>query len=196
MVHLFNRNAIAGYLGMSLVAATWIAPDAAMAETDRQMICGDTANYVKRRLGSGQSDNLCQVYKGKVMLVVNTASRCAFTDQYEDLQQLYGKYRDRGFVVIGFPSNQFANQEPGTEKSIKNFCTLTYNVEFPMYAKTKVRGDDADPFYKALAEAAGEAPRWNFHKYLIDRGGALKGSYGSRINPQSSLMVQDIERLF
>ena len=196
MVHLFNTNTIAGYLGMSLVAATWIAPDTAMAETDKQMICGDTANYVNRRLGSGQSDNLCQVYTGKVMLVVNTASRCAFTDQYEDLQQLYGKYRDRGFVVIGFPSNQFANQEPGTEKSIKNFCTLTYNVEFPMYAKTKVRGEDADPFYKALAEAAGEAPRWNFHKYLIDRGGALKGSYGSRINPQSSLMVEDIERLF
>ena len=196
MVHLNDRKAMAGYLGMSLVAATWTAPDTAMAETDKQMICGDKANYVKRKLGSGRSDNLCQVYKAKVMLVVNTASRCAFTDQYEDLQQLYGKYHDRGFVVIGFPSNQFANQEPGTEKSIKDFCTLTYNVEFPMYAKTKVRGDDADPFYKALAEAAGEAPRWNLHKYLIDRGGALKGSYGSRINPQSSLMVQDIERLF
>lgn len=129
------------------------------------------------------------------MLVVNTASRCAFTDQYEGLEKLYSRYRERGLVVIGFPSNDFGNQEPGSEGSIKEFCRLTYGVRFPMYAKSRVSGDNADPFYRALAQAAGTPPRWNFHKYLIDRDGRLAGSYNSFVAPESDRLIDAIEGL-
>ena len=147
-----------------------------------------------RRLASEQEDNFCEVYKGQVVLVVNTASRCGYTDQYDDLEKLYAEYKDRGLTVIGFPSNDFGNQEPGTEKKIKNFCRLTYGVQFPMYAKTRVKGDNADPLYKKLSEVSGQVPRWNFHKYLINRNGQLVGSYRSNIEPYNSTIIQEIEK--
>lgn len=130
-----------------------------------------------------------------MLLVVNTASRCGYTYQYEDLEKLYAEYQDRGLVVVGFPSNDFANQERGKEKSIKKFCRLTYGVRFPMYAKTRVKGKDADPLYQTLASAAGQSPRWNFHKYLIDRDGRLAGSYNSSVEPRSDRLVDAIEQL-
>ena len=129
------------------------------------------------------------------MLVVNTASRCAYTDQYDGLEKLYANYRDRGLVVIGFPSNDFGGQEPGTEKVIKEFCRLTYGVKFPMYAKTRVTGEDAAPIYKALYRATNQPPRWNFHKYLIGRDGTVIGSYNPSTAPQSRTLTSAIERL-
>ncbi len=157
------------------------------------LVCNDNQEFNVRRLDSTQTENICETYRGKVLLVVNTASRCGFTDQYADLEQLYADYREQGLEIAGFPSNDFGNQEPGSEGSIKSFCRLTYGVRFPMYAKTRVRGEAADPFYKALADAAGTEPRWNFHKYLLDRDGKLVGSFGSSTNPQGSKMIKAIE---
>lgn len=184
-----------GYLATVALAFYWLTPLPAHAERDKRPICNENSRYSKRQLNSDQVDNLCQTHRGKVILVVNTASRCAFTDQYEGLEKLYSRFRERGLVVIGFPSNDFANQEPGSEASIKQFCRLTYGVQFPMYAKTRVTGEDADPFYRALAEAAGGPPRWNFHKYLIDRDGRLAGSYSSFVAPQSDKLIKAIEGL-
>jgi glutathione peroxidase len=152
-------------------------------------------DYDARRLGGDDVVNLQSTYGGKVVLVVNTASQCAFTGQYEGLEALYTKYRDRGLVVLGFPSNDFGNQEPGTEEQIKEFCRLTYSVKFPMFAKTRVRKGDADPFFQGLGEAAGRFPKWNFHKYLIDRDGRLADDFLSFTSPQSDTVIEAIERL-
>jgi glutathione peroxidase len=131
----------------------------------------------------------------KVVLVVNTASRCAYTPQYEGLEKLYERYRDRGLVVAGFPSNDFAGQEPGTEQDIRNFCRLTYGVQFPMFEKVHVRGSSVDPFYQHLARETGVTPRWNFHKYLIDRNGRVIASFPSQIKPDDRRLVDKIEEL-
>jgi glutathione peroxidase len=184
-----------GYLALLAMPLFWLTPTPSHGEPHERSICDENSSYSKRQLNSDQVDNLCQAHQGKVMLVVNTASRCAFTDQYEGLENLYSRYRDRGLVVIGFPSNDFANQEPGSEASIKQFCRLTYGVQFPMYAKSRVSGENADPFYRALATAAGGAPRWNFHKYLIDRNGKLAGSYTGFVEPESEKLIQAIEGL-
>ena len=157
--------------------------------------CPDTLNFSMRTLAGNQEINLCQEYAGKVILVVNTASKCAFTPQYDGLEKLYSEYKDRGMVVLGFPSNDFGGQEPGTEKQIQTFCRLTYGVEFPMFEKTRVRKGAAGPFYERLAQESGEYPRWNFHKYLIDREGKLVGSFGSSVKPQSGKLVKAIEEL-
>lgn len=175
--------------------ASLLFPTQLPADPDKGQICGAEERFMHRRLGSDQQDNLCEVYAGKVLLVVNTASRCAFTGQYEGLENLYAEYQSKGLEVVGFPSNDFGNQEPGDEQSIKKFCRLTYGVKFPMYAKTRVKGEDADPFYAALARAAGHSPRWNFHKYLIDRQGRLVGSYSSFVKPQSETLTKAIEKL-
>jgi glutathione peroxidase len=183
------------FAALTGLAAAWMVPSAVHAGQENQRICYDGVDYSHRRLDSDQRENLCEAHSGKVLLVVNTASRCAFTDQYEGLEKLYAQYRDQGLVVIGFPSNDFASQEPGNEKSIKNFCRLTYGVKFPMYAKTVVKGEQADPLYKALAQASGSPPRWNFYKYLIDREGRLVESYSSFTKPQSSALTEAIEKL-
>jgi glutathione peroxidase len=146
--------------------------------------CAETLDFDKRRLAGDEVVKLCEAYQGKVVLIVNTASKCAYTDQYEGLERLYERYRDRGLVVIGFPSNDYGGQEPGTEKQIKTFCRLTYSVKFPMFEKTHAREDVADPLYRKLGELAGEYPRWNFHKYLLDREGRLVGSYRSSVTPE------------
>jgi glutathione peroxidase len=148
-----------------------------------------------RRLNSDERVNLAEAYPGKVVLIVNTASRCAFTDQYEGLEALYAAYRDRGLVILGFPSNDFGNQEPGSEKQIQDFCRLTYSVRFPMFAKTTVTEGRADPLFTGLGDAAGRYPEWNFHKYLLDREGRLVGDYLSRTSPQSRTLISAIEAL-
>ena len=181
--------------GAVMLASSWLASAQELTDQSSAKICGDTTSYAVRNLDSEEKVNFCEAYKDKVVLVVNTASRCGYTYQYEDLEKLYSEYRDRGFVVVGFPSNDFGNQEPGKEKQIKTFCRLTYGVQFPMHAKTRVKGEDADPLYRSLAEAAGQSPRWNFHKYLIDREGKLGGSYGSAVEPRSSALIEAIERL-
>ena len=127
--------------------------------------------------------------------MVNTASKCGFTPQYEALEAMHARYRGRGFAVLGFPSNDFMGQEPGTEKQIQEFCTLTYGVKFPMFEKVHVKGNQVTPFYRDLARATGEAPKWNFHKYLIDRNGKVVASYGSRTRPDDPALVARLEAL-
>ena len=157
--------------------------------------CPETLNHTVKPLGGGEPVNLCNEYLGKVVLVVNTASYCAFTPQYEGLEALYGKYRDRGLVVLGFPSNDFGGQEPGSERQIKDFCRLTYGVEFPMFEKTHAARHSAGPIYRILGELAGEYPRWNFHKYLVSRDGELVASFPSAVRPEDPRLVSTIEGL-
>lgn len=156
---------------------------------------GTLLDHEVRRLGSDERVNLQQAYAGKVVLIVNTASKCAFTGQYEGLEALYAKYRERGLVILGFPSNDFGSQEPGTEQQIQDFCRLTYSVKFPMFAKTSVRKGQADPLFEGLAQAAGRYPKWNFHKYLLDRDGRMVDDFLSWTSPQSGTVVDAIEKL-
>ena len=166
-----------------------------MASVVATAACPATLDFQVRPLGEEQPLRLCDAYRGKVVLVVNTASKCAYTPQYDGLETLYERFRERGLVVLGFPSNDFANQEPGNEAQIKEFCRLTYGVRFPMFAKTRVTERSADPLYRALGGLAGEYPRWNFHKYLLDREGNLVGSFSSRVAPDDRALVQQIESL-
>lgn len=157
--------------------------------------CSPVLDFEQRRLAGDEKVRLCDAYRGKVLLVVNTASKCAFTGQYEGLEAIYRKYKDRGFEVLGFPSNDFGSQEPGTEKQIQDFCRLTYSVEFPMFEKIHVRKGKADPLFAALAEQAGAYPKWNFYKYLIDREGRVVDYFSSMTSPQSGRLVSAIEKL-
>ncbi len=147
-----------------------------------------------RRLASTDEVNLCEAYSGKVVLVVNTASKCGNTPQYDGLEKLYDQYGEEGLVVLGFPSNDFMGQEPGSEENIEEFCRLTYGVEFPMFEKTSVKKDNADPFYVALAESSGTYPTWNFHKYLIGRDGELISDFSPRTQPYDDKLVAAIEQ--
>ncbi|MFI4988417.1 MAG: glutathione peroxidase [Alphaproteobacteria bacterium] len=136
-------------------------------------------------------------YRGKPVLVVNTASECGFTPQYKELEALWRKYSARGLVVLGVPSNDFGGQEPGSAAEIKNFCTLNYGIDFPLAGKERVIGADAHPFYRWVASELGEdaAPRWNFHKYLVGPDGELAGMWPSRVAPGSAEIVREIEAL-
>ena len=144
------------------------------------------------RLQDEKPQSLCQ-YSGKVVVVVNTASFCGFTSQYEGLEALYAKYRDKGLVVLGFPSNDFA-QETGSNKEIADFCENTFGVKFPMFAKSVVAGKDANPLFRQLAAKTGTAPRWNFYKYVISRNGQSVESFNSMADPASRRFVQEIEK--
>ena len=147
-----------------------------------------------RLLDEEQQVNLGEAYKGKVLLIVNTASKCGFTGQYDGLEKLYERYREDGLMVLGFPSNDFAGQEPGSEKQIQDFCRLTYGVKFPMFEKSGVKKTNASALYQRLGEAAGY-PRWNFHKYLVDSRGRLVGSYGSSVVPESGPLYEHVKSL-
>jgi glutathione peroxidase len=148
-----------------------------------------------RRLASKEVVNLQKEYGGKVLLVVNTASKCGFTPQYEALEAMHAKYESRGFAVLGFPSNDFLGQEPGSEKQIQEFCKLTYGVKFPMFEKVHVKGNEVTPLFAELKAATGKAPAWNFHKYLIDRSGHVAASFGSRTKPDDPALVAKVEEL-
>ena len=136
-------------------------------------------------------------FKGKVLLVVNTASECGFTPQYAGLEKLYGQYKDRGLVILGVPSNDFGGQEPGSNQEIAHFCQLNYGVSFPMAAKEVVSGGEAHPFYRWAKQELGfgTAPKWNFHKYLIDRSGKLVDYFNSTTAPEASSISTALERL-
>lgn len=138
--------------------------------------------------------SLCR-YEGKVLLVVNTASQCGYTPQYKGLEALHRRYKDRGLVVLGFPSNDFGGQEPGSDREIASFCEVNYGVSFPMFAKTGVAKGQVNPFYERLAKASGSRPRWNFHKYLVDRKGEKVLAYESAVAPDDPRLVKEIERL-
>ena len=141
-----------------------------------------------------QATPLCQ-FEGKVLLVVNTASECGYTPQYEGLEALYRRYREKGLVVLGFPANDFGGQEPGGNRDIAKFCEVNYGVSFPMFAKSGVSAGNANPLYATLAVKTGERPRWNFHKYLIDRSGEKVLSFGSGVTPGDRELVGEIERM-
>ena len=146
-----------------------------------------------KRLQDDVPQDLCQ-YSGKVVLVVNTASYCGYTKQYEGLEKLYSKYGGKGLVVLGFPSNDFGKQEPGTEKEIANLCYNTYGVKFPMFAKSSVSGPTANPLHTQLTKATGKEPKWNFTKYLIDRNGKVIEHYPSKVTPEDKELVGKIEQ--
>jgi glutathione peroxidase len=138
-------------------------------------------------------------YRGKVVLVVNVASRCGYTPQYEGLQKVYLKYKDRGFVILGFPANNFMSQEPGTDEEIKTFCSTKYNVTFPIFSKISVKGDDIHPLYRFLTsketnpEFAGDI-KWNFSKFLLDRNGKIIARFEPKVTPESDTVIQAIEK--
>jgi glutathione peroxidase len=176
----------------ALLSGSLMLPISAHAATKA---CSDLLKVEKRLLDSEESKTLCD-YQGKVILVVNTASKCGFTPQYEGLEKLYAEYKDQGLVVLGFPSNDFMGQEPGTEQQIATFCKLTYGVKFPMFEKTKVKKGTDDPFYQGLAKAADDTyPKWNFYKYLIDRDGKMVDVYSSLTKPEDEDLVAKIKSL-
>ena len=146
-----------------------------------------------RRLASDDVLNLGETYGGKVILVVNTASKCGNTPQYDGLEKLYQEYGDDGFVVLGFPSNDFFGQEPGTEEEIQEFCRLTYKVKFPMFEKVSVKEGEAHPFFDRLAEQSGTYPTWNFHKFLIGRDGKVIAEFSPRTKPYDEKVIAKIE---
>ncbi|WP_284566765.1 glutathione peroxidase [Xanthomonas graminis] len=147
-----------------------------------------------RPLAGKDKVNLNKTYGGKVLLVVNTASKCGFTPQYDGLEQLQQRYAAQGFSVLGFPSNDFKGQEPGSEQQIQEFCKLTYGVKFPMFEKVHVLGAEATPLYQQLTKATGVAPGWNFHKYLIARDGRVVAQFPSKIAPDDPALRAAIER--
>lgn len=155
--------------------------------------CPKLLDHRFKRLQDDAPQDLCQ-YAGKVVMVVNTASYCGFTSQYEGLEALYAKYAPKGLVVLGFPSNDFGEQEPGDSKQIADFCYNTYGVKFPMFAKSSVAGKNANPLHAKLAEITGTPPKWNFYKYLIGRDGKVLGSYSSMVTPSDSKLLDDIEK--
>ena len=155
--------------------------------------CGNLLDHTVQDI-LGTRENLCQ-YAGKVVLVVNTASYCGYTPQYKGLQALNEKYKARGLVILGFPSNDFGSQEPGSEKEIADFCDRTYAVKFPMFAKTAVKDPGGSPLFDALASATGARPKWNFHKYLIARDGKTAASFPSKVEPESPEFVGKLEEL-
>jgi len=173
-------------------------PGAALAETagEQREEPASLLHLEARRLG-GDTESLDR-YRGQVLLVVNTASRCGYTPQYEGLQALYDRYRSQGFTVLGFPSNDFGKQEPGSDPEIGAFCRSNYGVEFPMFSKVRVKGRDVHPVYSyltSLPEPIGGAVQWNFQKYLVDRNGRVVGRYASRVTPQDPGLVGEVERL-
>ncbi len=154
--------------------------------------CPALLDHKFNRLQDEAPQDLCQ-YAGKVALVVNTASYCGFTSQYEGLEKLYAKYQGKGLVILGFPSNDFS-QEPDENKKIADFCYNTYGVKFPMFSKTSVKGKSANPLFAALKKAGAKEPSWNFNKYLIGRDGKLVGSYGSMTRPDEKDFVVAVEK--
>ncbi len=188
LFYLVLRASVTAALAAAVGAAAAPAQAASCpALLDRQM----------PRLQDERPQNLCQ-YGGQVVVVVNTASFCGFTPQYKSLESLYARYRERGLVVLGFPSNDFGAQEPGADKDIAAFCENTFGVKFPMFTKSHVSaasGAAMNPVFADLARMTGKAPSWNFHKYVIARDGRTVTSYPSEVDPQDREFIKGIERL-
>ena len=161
----------------------------AVTPTTATAACPPLLDHKYKTLQGGEV-NLCD-YADRPILVVNTASKCGYTPQFEKLEGLYKKYKDKGLVVIGFPSNDF-KQELATNKEIGDFCRLTYSIDFPMIEKSSVTGAAADPFYKQLTETTGQPPRWNFHKYLIMPGAKQVYSFNTKVEPDSAEIMSKL----
>ena len=156
--------------------------------------CSELLNFTTNKLRSKETVNFCESYRGKVILAVNTASQCGFTPQFKGLEALYQKYRDRGFVVLGFPSDDFFQEYDDAAKTAQ-VCYLNYGVTFPMFAPSAVTGDNANAFFQRLAAGTDQAPRWNFYKYLIDAEGRVRAAFSSRVTPESPELTHQIEAL-
>jgi glutathione peroxidase len=169
------------------------AQTGASAKAAAEPACPALLQHNFLRLQDEKPQDLCQ-YAGKVLIVVNTASFCGFTPQYEGLEALYSKFKDRGLVVLGFPSNDFS-QERGSNQEIAAFCENTFNVKFPMFVKSSVSGRNVNPFFKQLASSSGTAPRWNFYKYLVSRDGLKVSAFGSTVDPQDPRFLKALENM-
>ncbi len=181
-----RRQLLHGLLAGGVAAAI---PGLADASTP----CAPWLSQSFPRLQDEAPQSLCQ-FAGRVLLVVNTASQCGFTPQYEGLERIYSRFRAQGFEVLAFPSNDF-NQEQGTAQQIAEVCFNTYGVRFPIFSKTTVRGPQANALYRELARRTGQAPGWNFHKYLIDRQANTVLSFASAVTPEDPRLVREIERM-
>ena len=188
------NNSVKSVLAAGLVALTTLAAlgPAVPAHAQDAPSCPALLQHTFPRLQDEKPQSLCQ-YAGKVVLIVNTASFCGFTGQYKGLEALYARYKDKGLVVLGFPSNDFS-QETGSNAEIAEFCENTFGVKFPMFAKSSVKGPEASPLFRELARQSGTAPRWNFHKYLLGRDGTLVDQYSSLTAPDSKTLVRAIEQ--
>jgi len=175
-------------LGMGLLGLSLLPQTASAAQ------CGAVLSHSVQQLKTRETVDLCEQFQGKILLVVNTASKCGFTPQFEALEQLYQKYKDQGLVVLGFPSNDF-RQEHSDEEKTAEVCYLTYGVEFPMFSTTSVRGDAANPVFKALIAKTGESPSWNFNKYLVSKDEQKVLHFGSRVNPADPKFIAELEQL-
>jgi len=182
-------SAAAGLMPMHVAAQPAAAGGASPAPN-----CPALLRHTVPRLQDEAPQPLCQ-YAGRVLLVVNTASQCGYTPQYKGLEALHAKYAARGLVVMGFPSNDFGGQEPGDARQIGDTCFNFYGVRFPMFSKVTVKGANAHPFYAQVAQASGQSPGWNFHKYLVDRSGKVVASFKSDVEPEDRRLTAALEKL-
>jgi len=174
--------------GLGLITLSLLPASAEAAQ------CGDILGHSVQQLKTRETVDLCEQFQGKTLLVVNTASKCGFTPQFEALEQLYQRYKEQGLVVLGFPSNDF-RQEHSDEEKTAEVCYLTYGVEFPMFSTTSVRGDKANPVFKALIAKTGEAPSWNFNKYLVSKDEQQVLHFGSKVSPDDADFVKAVEKM-
>ena len=184
--------ALSGVSGLTQAAPPATATPAALP-VPAATSCPALLNKTFPRLQDEKPQSLCQ-YSGQVILVVNTASYCGFTSQYKGLEALYAKYKSQGLVVLGFPSNDFGQQEPDSGQQIAEFCANTFGVKFPMFAKSSVKGAQANRLFAELTQLSGTSPKWNFYKYLIARDGRTVEAYNSLTAPDSRSLVADIEQ--
>ncbi len=188
-----NKVGAATLLGPLFAALYWALPGAAAA----QAACPALLQQTLPRLQDEKPVPLCS-FAGKVLVVVNTASKCGYTPQYKSLETLSERYKARGLVVLGFPSNDFGGQEPGNNAAIADFCENTFAVKFPMFTKTTVKaspGTPVNPLFAALVARTGKAPQWNFHKYIVSRNGDIVISHGSDTDPLDAGFLKDVDRL-
>ena len=183
---------LVGLAGAATAATPAVAQPAASASSPPSAACPAFLNQTFLRPQDEKPQSLCQ-YQRKVVLVVNTASFCGFTQQYEALEALYARHQSRGLVVLGFPSNDFS-QETGSNKDIADFCSNTFGVKFPMFSKSSVRGAQANPLFQQLAKTTGTAPRWNFYKYLIARDGRTVQAFNSMTDPAGKAFAAEVEK--
>lgn len=197
----FHRTLFGAALALWVVLAVWPSPARAQAARPAPATpaaaCPALLQFTQPRLQDEKPQALCQ-YAGKVVVVVNTASKCGYTPQYKSLETLNQRYGPRGLVVLGFPSGDFGGQELGNNAAIADFCENTFNVRFPMFAKSSVMPggrDTPNPLFRALAERTGKVPKWNFHKYIVGRDGQQVFSHGSDTDPLDPAFLKDVERL-
>lgn len=177
-------------LSASFLAGTLLLPSTPVQANQ----CGAVLGHSMQQLRTRESVDLCEQFKGKTLIVVNTASKCGFTPQFEALEALYQQYKDDGLVVLGFPSNDF-RQEHSDEEKTAEVCYLTYGVEFPMFSTSSVRGDNANPIFKALIAKTGEQPSWNFNKYMVSSDEQTVLHFGSRTSPTDAKFVAELQKL-